>query len=98
MWIVGRPPTTPKDAKGVSAKLPPPLQIGLHQLALNRWKQTGRKPDQNELFIEALEEFLKVQGIDISQIEKATAQWNQKQTQTGTITKFPKKTRGGRRT
>jgi hypothetical protein len=94
---MGRRPTTPKGATGVSAKLPPALQIGLHQLALNRWQQTGRKTDQNELFIEAVEDLLKSQGIDISQIEKATAQWNEKQTQTGTITTFRKKRPGGRR-
>jgi len=98
LWNMGRRPTTPKGATSVSAKLPPALQIGLHQLALNRWKQTGRKPDQNQLFIEAVEEFLKKQGIDVSQIEKAVAQWKQKQTQTGTITAFPKKPRSGRRT
>jgi len=95
---MGRRPTTPKGAISVSAKLTPALHIALHQLGLNRWKQTGRKPAQNELFIEALEEFLKIQGIDVSQIEKATAQWNEKQTQTGTIAAFPRKPRGGRGT
>jgi|SRR5882672_6911832 len=95
--IMGRPPTTPKDAKGVSAKLPTALHIGLQRLRLNRWEETGRKPDQNELFIEAIEDFLKVQGIDVSQIEKKTAHWKQKQTQTGTITRFPQKPRGSRR-
>ncbi|SRR5713226_8538548 len=97
MWIVGRPPTTPEGAKAVSAKLPTALHIGLQRLALNRWEETGRKPDQNELFIEAVDDFLKIQGIDVSQIEKKTAHWKQKQTQTGTITRFPKKPRGGRR-
>lgn len=94
---MGRRPTTPKGATGVSAKLPTALHIGLQRLALNRWEETGRKTDQNELFIEAVEDFLKIQGIDISQIEKKTAQWKQKQTQTGTITRFPKKPRGSRR-
>ncbi len=93
---MGRPPTTPKDAKAVSAKLPTALHIGLQRLALNKWEATGRKPDQNELFIEAVEDFLKIQGIDVSQIEKKTAQWKQKQTQTGTIARFPKKPGGGR--
>jgi hypothetical protein len=90
---MGRRPTIPEGAKAVSAKLPPALQIGLQQLALNRWTQTGRKHDQNELFIEAIEEFLKNQGIEISQIEKATVQWSRKRTQSGTIAPFPKKPR-----
>jgi hypothetical protein len=95
---MGRPRTTPEDAKAVSAKLPPALQIALHQLALNRWTQSGRKPEQNELFIEAVKDFLKIQGIDVSQIEKATAHWERKRAQSGTIATFPKKPRGGRRT
>jgi hypothetical protein len=94
---MGRPPTTPEGAKAVSAKLPTALHIGLQRLALNRWEETGRKTDQNELFIEAVEDFLKIQGIDVSQIEKKTAQWKRKQAQTGTITKFPKKLRSNRR-
>lgn len=87
---MGRRLTTPKDAKGVFAKLPASLQIGIHQLALERWKATGRKPSQNELFIEAVQQFLTNQSVDMSQIEEATEKWSPKRNHAGTITRFPK--------
>jgi hypothetical protein len=92
---MGRRPTTPKGASSVSAKLPPSLQIGVHQLILDRWKKTGRKASQNELLIEALQQYLVNCGVDVSQIEKATEKWTPKENTSGGVTRFPKKRSGG---
>src|SRR2546427_3620699 len=91
LWNMGRRSTTPEGAVSVSAKLPPSLQIGLHQLVLDRWKATGRRPSQNQLLIEAVREYLKNCGVDISQIEHAVGKWVPKQNKRAKIAKFPKK-------
>ena len=88
---MGRRPTTPKGATSVSAKLPPSLQLGVHQLILDRWKKTGRKPSQNQLLIEALQEYLKNCGVDMSQIEQAVEKWTPKQNRGGSVSRFPKR-------
>ena len=88
---MGRRPTTPEGSNSVSAKLPPSLQIGLHQLMLDRWKKTGQKPSQNQLLIEALHEYLKTCGIEVSQIEQEVEKWKPKKNKSGKITRFPKK-------
>lgn len=93
---MGRRPTIPKDARGVSAKLPPSLQIGVHQLILEEWKKTGRKPSQNELLIDALREYLRNYGVNISQIEDDVRKWRPKEEgRASKITKFPKRGKGG---
>jgi hypothetical protein len=92
---MGRRLTTPKGAASVSAKLPPSLQLGVHQLILDRWKKTGRKPSQNQLFIEALREYLKNSGVDMSQIEQAVEEWTPKENRPGGIARFPKKNKAG---
>jgi hypothetical protein len=88
---MGRRPTTPKGASSVSAKLPPSLQIGVHQLILDKWKKTGRKPSQNELLIDALQDYLKNCGVDVSQIEQAVEKWTPKENRSASVTRFPKK-------
>jgi hypothetical protein len=88
---MGRHLTTPEGAVSVSAKLPPTLQIGLHQLVLDRWKATGHKPSQNQLLIEAIQEYLKKCGVDISQIEHAVGKWAPKENKRAKVAKFPKK-------
>jgi hypothetical protein len=90
---MGRPPTTPKGAKGVSAKLPPSLHIGIQQLILDRWRKTGRKGSQNQVLIEALQEYLKNSGVNISQIEEDVGKWEPKEERVSKIAKFPKKRR-----
>lgn len=91
---MGRRLTTPKGARSVSAKLPPSLQIGVHQLILEEWKKTGRKPSQNELLINALREYLRNCGVNISQIEEDVRKWSPKEERPSKITKFPKRRRG----
>jgi hypothetical protein len=90
---MGRRLTTPEGAVSVSAKLPPSLHIGLHQLMLDKWKATGRKPSQNQLLIEALRAYLANCGVNISQIEQAVEKWAPKENKRGKIAKFPKKRR-----
>ncbi len=90
---MGRPLTTPKDAKAISAKLPPSLQIGVHQLILDRWRKTGRKASQSQVLIEALQEYLKNCGVNISQIEGDVGKWAPKEERTSKIAKFPKRHR-----
>jgi hypothetical protein len=92
---MGRRPTTPKGATSVSAKLPLSLQLGVHQLILDRWKKTGCKPSQNQLLIEALREYLKNCSVDVSQIEQAVEKWTPKQNRGGSVARFPKKNRVG---
>jgi hypothetical protein len=88
---MGRPRTTPKNSKAISAKLPPSLQIGVHQLILDRWRKTGRKASQSELLIEALEEYLTKRGVNVSQIEQDVGKWAPKEEQVSKIAKFPRK-------
>lgn len=90
---MGRRPTTPAGSISVSAKLPPHLQVAVQQFILDMWKKTGRKPSQNQVFAEALQEYLKNRGVDISQIEQAVGKWTPKQNRRASITKFPKKQR-----
>jgi hypothetical protein len=91
---MGRRLTTPEGAKGVSAKLPQSLHIGIQQLMLDRWRKTGTKPSQNQVLIEALQEYLKNSGVNISQIEEDVGKWKPKEERTSKIAKFPKRRRG----
>jgi hypothetical protein len=93
LWIMGRRPTTPEGAKAVSAKLPLSLHIGIQQLILDRWRKSGRKVTQNQVLIEALEEYLKNSGVKISQIEEDVGKWEPKEERTSKITKFSNKRR-----
>jgi hypothetical protein len=95
LWNMGRRPTTPKGASSVSAKLPPSLQIGVHQLILDKWKKTGRKPSQNELLIDALREYLKNRSIDVSQIEQAVEKWPPKENKRASVTRFTNRRKEG---
>lgn len=88
---MGRRPTIPEGAKGVSAKLPPSLHIGIQQLILDRWRKTGVKTGQNQVLIEALREYLKNSGMNISQIEEDVGQWRPKEERASKIAKFPKR-------
>jgi hypothetical protein len=90
---MGRKSTTPKDGKAISAKLSPHLQLGLHQLIGRRWEAKGRKPSQNELLVEAVEDLLEKEGISLSQKEAAVAKWNHSVTERGKIAAFPRKPR-----
>jgi len=90
---MGRRQTTPQGAKGVSAKLPASLHIGIQQLILDRWRKTGHKPSQNQVLIEALQEYLKMSGLDISQIEEDVRKWRPKEERISKITRFPKRRR-----
>jgi hypothetical protein len=90
---MGRRLTTPEGAKAVSAKLPPSLQIGIHQLILDRWRKTGVKPSQSQLFIEAVRDYLKRCGVNVSQIEEDVEEWAPKQEEVPKIAKFPQKHR-----
>ncbi len=92
---MGRRLTTPKGARSVSAKLPLSLQIGLHQLILDLWKRTGRKPSQNELLIDALQEYIKNNGVDVSQIDQAVEKWTPKEKSGASVTRFTRKRKGG---
>jgi hypothetical protein len=92
---MGRRLTTPQGAKAVSAKLPPCLQIGLHQLILDRWRATGVKPSQNQLLIAALREYLEKEGVNVSQIDDDVEKWKPKRERGATITNFPKKRKTG---
>jgi hypothetical protein len=90
---MGRRPTTPEGAKAISARLPSSLQVGVHQLILDRWRKTGVKPSQNQLFIEALRDYLKRCGVNISQIEEDVENWTPKRERVPKIAKFPRKRR-----
>lgn len=79
----------------MSAKLPPSLQIGVQQLVLDRWRKTGQRLSQNQLLIEALREYLKNCGVDLSQIEQEVGEWTPKEKSRARITKFPKKRKDG---
>jgi hypothetical protein len=92
---MGRRLTTPEGAKAVSARLPPSLQIGIHQLILDRWRKSGVKPSQNQVLIEALQAYLKDCNVNISQIEEDVRKWIPKQERFSKIAKFPKKRRRG---
>jgi len=94
LWNMGRRPTTPQGAKSVSAKLPQSLHIGIQQLMLDRWRKTGAKPSQNQVLIEALQEYLKNSGVNISQIEEDVGKWKPKEEGTSRIAKFPKRRKG----
>lgn len=90
---MGRRPTIPEGAKGVSAKLPPSLHIGIQELLLDRWRKTGVKTSQNQVLIDALREYLKSSGVNISQIEEDVRKWRPKEEHPSKITKFPKRRR-----
>lgn len=90
---MGRKSTTPKDGKAISAKLSPHLQLGLHQLIGRRWEEKGRKPSQNELLVEAVENLLEKEGISLSQKEAVVAKWNPSVAERGKIASFPRKPR-----
>lgn len=91
LWIMGRKPTIPEGATSVSAKLPLSLQLGVHQLILDSWRKSGHKPSQNEIFVEALREYLVNAGVDMNQIEKDTEKIAPKQNVPVRITKFPRR-------
>ncbi len=91
---MGRRQTTPQGAKGVSAKLPPYLHIGIQQLLVDRWRKTGVKTSQNQVLIEALQEYLSNSGVNISQIEEDVRKWRPKEERVSKIAKFPKRRRG----
>jgi len=68
---------------------------------LDRWRKTGAKPSQNQVLIEALQvliealqEYLKNSGVNISQIEEDVGEWKPKEERTSKIAKFPKRRRG----
>jgi hypothetical protein len=88
---MGRRPTIPPDAKAVSAKLPQSLQIGLQQLILEKWKRTGTKPSQNELFVDAVRRYLTEEGVDLAQIEASSEKWKPKRNRRAVVTRFPKR-------
>ena len=90
---MGRKPTTPKGGKAISAKLSPHLQLGLHQLVGKRWEEKGRKPSQNELLVEAVEDLLQKENISLSQKEAVVAKWNDPPPERGKIAAFPRKPR-----
>jgi hypothetical protein len=90
---MGRKPTTPKDGKAISAKLPPHLQLGLHQLIGKRWEQKGLKPSQNELLVEAIGDLLRKEEINLSQKEAVVSKWDISSPVKGKIAAFPRKSR-----
>jgi hypothetical protein len=90
---MGRKSTTPKDGKAISAKLSPHLQLGLHQLIGKRWEEKGHKPSQNELLVEAVEDLLQKEEINLSQKEAVVAKWNNSPPERGKIAAFPRKLR-----
>jgi len=91
---MGRRLTVSKDAKSVSAKLPPALQVAVHKLIGERWEKTGVRPSQNELFVEALRRFVESEGVSVSQIEDSVSKWEQAKPARKTVTPFPRKSKG----
>jgi hypothetical protein len=58
---------------------------------LDMWKRTGRKPSQNELLINALQEYIGNNGVDVSQIDHAVEKWTPKENSGARVTRFTNK-------
>ena len=74
----------------MSAKLPISLQLGVHQLILDIWKKTGRKPSQNQIFVDAIREFLVKSGVDMNQIEQIMQKAAPKENSVRRVARFPR--------
>jgi hypothetical protein len=77
--------------KPLYAKLPMTLHIGLQKLALENFEKTGRKLKQTELLVQAIRDFLRRAGIDISQIEARVSDWDINDVKKSNVTIFRKK-------
>jgi hypothetical protein len=62
-------------------------------VAGRRWEDSGRKPSQNELLVEAAKNLVNKENISLSQKEAVVSKWNEFPPEKGKIAAFPRKPR-----
>jgi len=65
----------------VLIRLPVTLQIGLHELIGRRWKATGQKLSQTQLFTEAVKMLLENEKVCLPEIDASVSKWEQSNSQ-----------------
>ena len=84
-------PSRNRGTKPLFAKLPVSLHIGLQKLLTKRWENTGSKPSQRALIIEAINSLLEAEGISVPGIEERVSKWNREESKTGNVSAFPRR-------
>ncbi len=84
-------PSKNRGTKPLFAKLPVSLHIAVQKLSTKRWEDTGSKPSQRQLIIEAITRLVELEGINVPQIEERVSKWNKEESKPGKVSVFPRK-------